>query len=900
MQKFDSGSVFEYSLSNGMRLVVVPTDARPRVLVQMLYDVGASIEENNEKGLAHLLEHMIFKGTPRLQEGAIWKLAARYGATMNAFTAWDMTSYFFEVDSNNWKPFVAVLADCMENVLLSSEHLASEVKAVIQELRMRNDNPSVVLQEALFERALPQDHPYFVPIIGYKKDLAAMTSKRLKAFYTKYYVPERATLFVVGDVVVDDVVAEVERNFGHMPASGKTFAPVFSKEYPKTIGFHAVLPKHFVKPTTVLAWTIPAVFNDAADVADMAAAVMGEGQQSFLYKRLVDKDQSADMVECGTLRVCNEAFFMVSFQPRDGRLEDCVRAITEELASLSQKGIDSSVLARLVKSTLVQYEMAQENPTRSFLSYDLLTRYIQTGSVEAAFTIGERLSRVTPKKITQFAGEYLTSQLMMRLDTVPMNEAQKEAWKLEQAKEQELEQQILASHVRTTPVLTDVILPDAYADAQPIAVPIPKSTARFTLDNGLKIVVAADQHTNLCSFMLLNGKTRIGTDELVKIKLAIIKNLFIEGAAGATKEELVTWFDDRGVQLNLAGGAAVCLKEDFADVFKKFFAIVRHPDFLKSGLWNSLFGSMRKAEQAFLKIKEQVIQQYKSYYDNPQMIAEFEQVSRRYKDTPFGYSLEALLNGLNDFKFSELPALYDLLMDPAHNVLSIAGNVDSQEVLRLAQEALGDLKALPVEVEKAPVCALEVSNFDVAAVRDQVYIVYIRESKMPVDGLTLDQVAVDVLGLIILGGGTSRLFKLREATGIFYTCGGALRAGISSGFHRTQDTVFAIVSPEKLEEACTLFESFIQTVFRSSISQQELDDARHTLRSRSANAALGVMARANHFAMLDMYKRDESFRQRYLDFLDVLTPQLLEETAARYIADGPFVRVRVGNIKPAS
>ena len=108
--------------------------------------------------------------------------------------------------------------------------------------------------------------------------------------------------------------------------------------------------------------------------------------------------------------------------------------------------------------------------------------------------------------------------------------------------------------------------------------------------------------------------------------------------------------------------------------------------------------------------------------------------------------------------------------------------------------------------------------------------------------------------------------------------------------------VFALVSPEKLEEACVLFESFIQNVFKSSISQQELDDARHALRSRIANSALGSAALALHFTTLEFYGRKETYRKEYLEFLDQLTPQILEEVSARYFAQGSFVRVRVGNI----
>jgi zinc protease len=900
IKKFGSGTIHELTLSNGMRLVVVPTHARPRVLVQMVYDVGASSEADEEKGLAHLLEHMIFKGTPRLQEGAIWKIAARYGANMNAFTANDMTSYFFEVDSNNWKPFVSVLADCMENVLLSSEHLASEVKAVIQELRMRNDNPAVTLYEALFENALPKDHPYYVPLIGYKKDLAAMTADRLKAFYNKYYVPERATLFVVGDVVVEDVVAEVERTFAQIPASGKTFSSVFTKEYPKKTGFHLTFPKHWLKPNTFLAWPLPASFDERVDVAQMTAQIMGEGPQSRLYKRLVDTDQSADNVGCGIYRLGNEAFLLVSYQPREGRADDCVRAVVDEIETLAEKPVDAAELSRLIKSTLVRHEMALENPTQALLGYELLVRYVKTGSIDAAFTIGERLQAVTPEKVQALVEQYITPKIMIRLDSVPMNEEQKTVWLADQQKDQELEQQILANHVRTTPIPTDIVLPEQYSMAKPIAVPIPRATQRFELDNGFKIIVTQEADTNLCAFLLGNINS-VGMDKIQAIKVGVMSQLFIEGAAGFTKQQIIDWFNDRGVQQSVGAGFAVCLRQDFKDVFRKIFDILRNPDFVKGQRFLSkIFGSNGVAEQAFEKVKLQTIQQYKSFYDHPQMVAEFEQTSRKYKGTGYGYTLEEVIKALHEFTFSELPDLYKKFMNPAVRVLSVAGNVESQEVFKLAKECMSDLKALPAEKLGDAVVAQHVPSFDVAMNRDQVYLLYVRESKLPASELSVERVAIDILSAIFLSGGTSRIFKLREATGICYMSGGVLGAPIATGFHRSQDSVLALVSPERLDEACKLFESFIQSVFKSTISQQELDDARHKWRSTIANSALGALGLASHFITLEMYKRDELYRQKYLEILDSLTPQILEEISSKYLEQGQFVRVRVGNIPTSS
>ena len=118
-------------LENGLTILIFKNIQTPKVLLQIAYDVGSWIEESGEKGLAHLIEHMIFKGTEKLNEGDIEAVARKYGADLNAFTSVDMTSYFFEVNKNNWKPFMGILADCMQNARFDEQHLASELIAVI-------------------------------------------------------------------------------------------------------------------------------------------------------------------------------------------------------------------------------------------------------------------------------------------------------------------------------------------------------------------------------------------------------------------------------------------------------------------------------------------------------------------------------------------------------------------------------------------------------------------------------------------------------------------------------------------------------------------------------------------------------------------------------------------------
>ena len=220
-------------LENGMNILMMKDSTVPQVLMQIGYAVGSADEaasssdpekegssssqgdgDSGERGYAHLLEHMVFKGTERMKEGDIDSIARKYGASFNAFTSQDMTSYYFEVDKNNWKVFLDVIADCMKNVQFNQEHLSSELHAVIQELKMYKDSHVRRIIAEIMNLSFPAHHPYHHPIIGYKEDLTSVSADKLRTFYEKYYHPERATLLVMGDINFDEVMKEVKERFG--------------------------------------------------------------------------------------------------------------------------------------------------------------------------------------------------------------------------------------------------------------------------------------------------------------------------------------------------------------------------------------------------------------------------------------------------------------------------------------------------------------------------------------------------------------------------------------------------------------------------------------------------------------------------------------------------------------
>ncbi len=191
--KMPTERVVKKVLPNGMTILAMQDKSIPQVLVQIAYDIGSAVEQSHERGLAHLIEHMIFKGTQQLSEGDIDAIARKFGADFNAFTSWDCTSYYFQTDNANWRHFINILFDCMKNARFDDQHLASELRAVVQELNMYKDKYIRSMQEKAFCQTFPANHPYHFPIIGFKEELANLTAADLRTFYHKYYHPTAKT-----------------------------------------------------------------------------------------------------------------------------------------------------------------------------------------------------------------------------------------------------------------------------------------------------------------------------------------------------------------------------------------------------------------------------------------------------------------------------------------------------------------------------------------------------------------------------------------------------------------------------------------------------------------------------------------------------------------------------------
>ncbi len=865
-------------LDNGLTVLICQQRNAPKVLVQIGYDVGSAIESAGERGLAHLLEHMIFKGTSLLTEGDIDAIARKYGADFNAFTSNDMTSYFFEADSQNWEHFLPVLADCMQNARFDDQHLASEVKAVIQELRMYRDSHFHMMLEHAFTTLFPANHPYHFPIIGYKEDLADLSGARLKAFYDKYYHPSRAVLCIVGDIDIEDALSKAKAAFASIVCNASDHTPAFIPLHNNLTATSSTMYKEIHDEQLGLYWRIPGLNAGNFLVPSAVEYILGGGLDSRLYRLLVDEKQIASSVRVSAEQMVDAGLFLISIEPKQGKVEECKAAVIEQMQTVINDGFSDVELYKMVKNRQRQHMLALHN-LHDFV-YQWLSSYFVTRDELAFFEEANEYAKITPVELQAFAAQWLTPRDMHSILLCPLPQSAREIWGQEQAKEEEYYAYLLERHKRTEP-LAEASYVHTLPAAKPLMFTFPQPTRiERQMGNDLTVISHTDRSLPLVSVALVFKDSAYIARALEGVGVDVMMSLLLEGSKGLTKQQIVEFFDLNGAQYayNGRGMSLLVGTSSFAGVFAHGFTVLRHPAF---------------TQQAFEKIRDIYIHSYQQKKDSAKQMALRTLKQLLYPKHPYGWSFDDAIQYLQNLTLAEISRLHEHYIRPSQVVLSVAGDVEPAFVEQLALQMTADWPAghhvAPVYPEQQPPATLQVV---VPMLRDQVVLAFGRTSSVSL--YEPAHITLDLLSHICFNSLGSRLFELRERTGLFYTASGAWGADIHQ--EHGYDYVCAIVSPENLSFAQTAILNMLATVTKEAFLADELAAARQMYSKEMIDAAADVRSLASLFANIEILGIGYDYYDKALRYVYDLTLDELNDYARVYISADRFISVVAGRV----
>ncbi len=345
-------NTFEKTLANGLKVVVKEDHRAPTAAHMVWYRVGAMDEVTGVTGVAHVLEHMMFKGTRTLAPGEFNKRVAAAGGKDNAFTNQDYTAYFQQVPNDKLADMMALEADRMANLQLDPAEFAKEIQVVMEERRMRtDDNPRARLHEALMAAAFPA-HPYGRPVIGWMPDLQNMNSGDAQQWYQGWYAPNNAVLVVVGDVDKEQVFAQAERIYG--PIASRPLPERKALQEPQQTGLRRIIVKAPADmPYLAMIWKVPALTHVDRDreayALDVLAGILDGGDAARFAKNLVRSKKIAISAGAGYDGINRgPALFMLNGAPAPGHsVAELEHALRQELNAIAKNSVSADELARV-------------------------------------------------------------------------------------------------------------------------------------------------------------------------------------------------------------------------------------------------------------------------------------------------------------------------------------------------------------------------------------------------------------------------------------------------------------------------------------------------------------------------------------------------------------------------
>lgn len=392
-----------FRLSNGMDVLVIPDHRAPVVTHMVWYRVGAADETPGKTGLAHFLEHLMFKGTEKIAPGEFSKTVARNGGQDNAFTNYDFTAYYQAIAKDRLPLVMGMEADRMTGLRLTDKEVLPERDVIIEELRMRIENEPVALLQSAMNAKLYGRHPYGRDVIGEKAEVEKLSTADALDFYRRFYTPNNAILIVAGDITGAELKPLAEKYYGHIGDRAPTYVPKRpAVQWPQSPERVTLRDPRVQEPTWLRFYPAPSQAQAgprAAAALDVLAEILGGGTTSRLYQALVVRDKVATAVQSwydgGNL---DAGDFGVYALPRlGGNLADSEKAIAAEIARLLKDGVSAEELDR-AKTQLVASDIYARD-TQQTLAYTYGSALMTGVSAREVFEWPDFIRAVTAEDV---------------------------------------------------------------------------------------------------------------------------------------------------------------------------------------------------------------------------------------------------------------------------------------------------------------------------------------------------------------------------------------------------------------------------------------------------------------------------------------------------------------------
>ncbi len=838
---FSEGRIHQFTMENGMKVILEENHNAPAVALQIWVQVGSGDERDEEAGMCHFIEHMLFKGTEKRKVGGMAREVESLGGSINAYTSFDQTVFHVILASRYTDIGLDILSDAIQHSTFNPLELDREREVILEEIRRGQDDPSrIIFQQT--SAVLYQKHPYRRPIIGFKKVIQKISRDQMISFFKKWYTPNRMVFVAVGNLSRQEMEKKVREVFeGFKPSPEKVSPRV---EEPEQNEFRSVISfGHFKETYLQIAFPIPSSTHVDTPPLDALSNILSGGEASRLIQKVKLEKGLVHSISASSYTPRDPGSFIIRATLTAENLEEAIKAILTELIRLGREGVTSDELHRVkvnVESDLIYDRQTVQGQARKLGYYEVVA-----GDIRFEKEYMKRIGLLQSRDIQNVLGKYFKTSRMVISILAPHEK--KDLFK-------DLSFKNIASQFEMGESLIQ----------REKEVPIFKTV----LDNGIRLLVKENRANPIvtlqASFLAgvrFEEESQNGINHFMSVMVT-------KGTKHQTPIQIAKKVERMAGSLsgfsgyNSFGLTLTCLSQHFEEAFQLLAEVMKEPSF---------------ALEEMEKRRRLIMASIRQQEDYPDRLVFKLFRKTLYHQHPYRMETLGTLDSIQKLTQKDLKEYYQKVVVPENMILTVVGDVDTGQVVQTVKKELGDFKKgflFSSPVPKEPPLD-KTRRVEMEKPKEQAHFV------LGFLGATIqqkDRYALEVLDAALSGMGGRLFYELRDKESLAYALAFINHVNVDPGYI----CVYMGTHPDKLETAIAGVLRELKKVKEEGLPKDEVERAKRYL---IGNFEIGLQtngAQASQISLDELYGVGFDHYQKYPQEIEKVTIEEVNRVAKKY------------------